>query len=726
MYDERKRPGVRSGAIEAITQRLSNLEHMFLGQGLLLQSLMPHQKGARSFNGRSPAHESALRERVDDLRRTLKDASANDEQALDDRAHESRAATAGTVSDNSISRPFKPQMAASSATDPTLPPDQIVDQLVEWYFANVHRWIPILHVRRFREQLRGRDTRIKINSILIAIVSLCLRFLRPDDMDESECNAMTLRCRHAVILRSMERFSVVNLQALVIIAFDTIGSGRGPSSWSIVGSMARTVDQLHLNAEEDYDDCDPANSQGFLIRRIAFLCPARSWVEAEERRRLFWTIFMMDRFCGVATGWSNSVPAGEVRRRLPCEGAIWEAGIPTRAPFFGCSQKSPSTEQSTSSPGDRVTSDAEEMDAIGGFAFCLEATETLNLVTNFFLRHTIRFKEPQALQMWLMQFKELDLRLVKWVASHIFSGATVLIGDRWRLFLPRKWRNAAVLNQDGIMDPNLTLAHVTHNTAVIQLHQCVAFPPPSLMAYASSLPTASSAETCMTAATEIGTMAQQFLQQSSGITHPQLAFCLFMAGRVLLAGLAGGSADVHPAFDVVSAALSDMAHRWAQQGKSVSSAENLAARLSKRLSEAQAAYMATGPTYNSSSAIDISRPIYEEEVVRSRAPSVRLESDVSEAEDVGQRASHTSGQEVSPSERSLDPFTFSYQPFPLDWGHVTDANSSSSAHYGYNGQNGDVNNSCADVPTNGEWWEGINEMFGNDFQQVCGSVRRSG
>jgi hypothetical protein len=96
------------------------------------------------------------------------------------------------------------------------------------------------------------------------------------------------------------------------------------------------------------------------------------------------------------------------------------------------------------------------------------------------------------------------------------------MSHRWRLSIPEKWREASVLNQDGIMDPNLTLAHITQNTAVIQLHQCVAFPPAALRACRVALPSTSSAETCISAAYKIGTIAQQFLQQSSGITHPSL------------------------------------------------------------------------------------------------------------------------------------------------------------------------------------------------------------
>ena len=70
----------------------------------------------------------------------------------------------------------------------------------------------------------------------------------------------------------MECFSVESLQALVILAFDIIGRGQGPSSWSIVGSMTRTVEQLRLDTEPT-DSESSGLDVDYLIRRMSFLPP---------------------------------------------------------------------------------------------------------------------------------------------------------------------------------------------------------------------------------------------------------------------------------------------------------------------------------------------------------------------------------------------------------------------------------------------------------------------
>lgn len=83
--------------------------------------------------------------------------------------------------------------------------------------------------------------------------------------------------------------------------------------------------------------------------------------------------------------------------------------MPVQTPFFGGS-----AENKVSTPiSEPFPSDGEDGEFLGGFAFCIQATDTLNLVTNFFLQRDIRFEGPQQVRMWLLRFKELDLRLIR-------------------------------------------------------------------------------------------------------------------------------------------------------------------------------------------------------------------------------------------------------------------------------------------------------------------------
>jgi hypothetical protein len=178
--------------------------------------------------------------------------------------------------------------------------------------------------------------------------------------------------------------------------------------------MTRTVEQLQLSVEEDNIDGSGRDKVGeTLIRRMVFLKPSKSWSEAEERRRLFWTVFLMDRFCSVSTGWNISLTSADVKRRLPCEGALWEKEREVCAPYFGISDKSGIGHSQSVPTESRASSDPEDQDSIGGFAYSIEATESLALVTNFFLHHVVHVSDAQNVRIWLMKFKELDLRLVQ-------------------------------------------------------------------------------------------------------------------------------------------------------------------------------------------------------------------------------------------------------------------------------------------------------------------------
>ncbi|PQE27272.1 hypothetical protein CJF32_00000226 [Rutstroemia sp. NJR-2017a WRK4] len=570
VYDDCKaKPGLRTGAVENLTQRctrspsehrmsclfepiartiktkpsnadsyLATLENMFLGQGVLWQQVfncLNAVQNGTSINGVlpqgvHPPNGDTLKECATRLKSTLSILSpdlGDIEPPLSNPLKRRR--TNSTANGEPPLRPH-PAPVFSSDDGKELPPDDLVDALVEIYFTNIHPWIPILHVRQFRERMKDAAQRKKLETIFHAIVSLCTRFSNDPRLGNAEVRARySKRSRNAAILQSMESFSVENLQALVICAFDTIGSGRGPSAWSIVGSMTRTVEQLQLSVEDE----DRTQSAEFLIKRMAFLAPCKSWIKREERRRVFWNVFLMDRFCSIATGWNFSLTSVDVRRRLPCEGALWEEGKPleTPTPYFGVADASSG---GAAMPSRRP--EFEDQSSIGGFAYCIEASESLN----------------------------------------------------------------------GVLDPNLTLAHITHNTAVGLLHQGIAYPSPEWQASPIRLPSVSSAETCIAAATEVAIIADKYLQDSKIPTNPQFAFCLFVCGRMLLAHALHYNTAVPPELDSLTRSLREISRRWNGphvQGQATGT-DNLASKFATRLDYARK----HGPH-----ALDIRQPAYSEE-----------------------------------------------------------------------------------------------------------------
>lgn len=122
--------------------------------------------------------------------------------------------------------------------------------------------------------------------------------------------------------------------------------------------------------------------------------------------------------------------------------------------------------------------------------------------------------------------------------SSVFKLETLTdIYGSWKMFLPQKWKDSNISRRPTIinMDPNLTLAHITHNTSMILLHQQIAYPSPQWTSIVR-MPSAHSAETCQIAAAETATITRKYLKYTleNSPVNSQFAFCVFVSARALL------------------------------------------------------------------------------------------------------------------------------------------------------------------------------------------------
>tara|TARA_R110002060_G_scaffold33760_7_gene44606 strand:- start:1433 stop:2632 length:1200 start_codon:yes stop_codon:yes gene_type:complete len=311
----------------------------------------------------------------------------------------------------------------------SLPKPAILDLVVDKYFHVLQHWIPFLHQGRFERHLRNPMKKERNAVVLHAITCATLRFVKSDDHGISDQDVFNRvrQSRQIVMLTALSRPSMENLQALIIIAFDHIGRGDVDKAWSLIGSLTRTVDYLRLTVEPEALQRRP------LRRPLTLLESTNDWTEIEERRRLFWNIFLLDRYCSITTGWNTSLTSDDVHRKLPCDGGLWHREEPSDTPYFGIWNKSaakignsiafipahyptPDHEiepDSVRSPGVASNSAAVDTSKLGAFAYCIEATESLSQVTTFFLQQRIDFQNRREVGSWLTRFKELDLRLVQ-------------------------------------------------------------------------------------------------------------------------------------------------------------------------------------------------------------------------------------------------------------------------------------------------------------------------
>ncbi|KAL4811612.1 fungal-specific transcription factor domain-containing protein [Aspergillus spinulosporus] len=547
---KRAKPGMKAGALDNIHRRLDALE----------RSLEKHQARLASSAGAEPDQPS--NSTIHAVLSTL----AAGFQKLE----QSGSLGAGSSSKKRRRDENEVHCIAPSAEIPPLPGDEILSHVLEAYFIYIHPWTPIIHEGRLRRRLLDDCDRARLHLVIQSMILVTRPYIEDT---ETASHMATLvndsgNTRDWLVSQAMKQPSVENLQTLVIIASNDIGSGRAFRAWPLVGSLSRMVEYLQLTVEHDEAFQHP------FCQPYRVLPPPADWTEAEERRRIFWAIFALDRFCSVSMGWNTSLTADDVRRRLPCDGITWRKENPVVTPYFGIWDKSAgrignpiaflpthptpaparAAEDEADAPSEAGTSpgaasSAVDMSTVGAYAYCIEATESLSRVTTYFLQQKVNLNDQKEFGAWLTRFKELDLRLV-----------------HWKMLLPQKWTVNVAQQGSTRMDPNLTLAHVTHNASMILLHQPIAFPLPE-WPFKSRLPSLCSMDTCQTAAVEVASITNHYLKSSLPMSplSSQFAFCVFIAARALLLSWKHSprQESVAPEFWVLVQSLDAMATRWA-------------------------------------------------------------------------------------------------------------------------------------------------------------------
>ncbi|QMW26525.1 hypothetical protein G4B84_001770 [Aspergillus flavus NRRL3357] len=576
-YDYTKnKPGVKVGIIQTLTQRVESLEAQ-------LEALSAQNQAVSGIP--SPASTvqdvNALRNLVSSLMEEWRENNTPPNDAPDQRLNSppdrdvQDSTTSASGPETSRKRPCPdPGSSVDYTSQVDLPPDNLINGILDAYFSVVHPFIPILHEPLLRSRLRDPAERPKLIPLLHAMMVCSLRYVANErlaaEWSTSHPGALQ-KSRDFVVLSSIDNLSVESAQSLIIIAFVHICDGNGGKAWPIVGALTRAVVYMGLHIEPDEgQQGDPC------IEPIRCLPPARVWTEMEERRRVFWNVFLLDRFCSFTTGWNMSLSSDDVKLRLPSDGTYWAKEEPVTTPFFNIwdttlakigksvsflpghlssladkekyVDNTPSRSERVSPVLQASGTHTVDLSTIGSFAYCIEATESLNRIVKFFLQRPVNLQSKQEFGAWLTRFKELDLQLI-----------------HWKMFLPRRWKDSNISKEPAFvhMDPNLTLAHITHNTSMILLHQCIAYPRANLVDKLRQA-SISSAETCQLAASETANIVQKYLQYTPfvGLVNAQFVFCAFVSARVMLVHSRLHRTELPEGYNILLWSLEQMSARW--------------------------------------------------------------------------------------------------------------------------------------------------------------------
>lgn len=280
---------------------------------------------------------------------------------------------------------------------------------LELYFVHIHPWCPILHPQTIWEKFNSRrmsDSRGKTVSretyediiVLHAVVATTMRFFR-DTLNNADKERHRTKSADIVKSYGMEHSSVTVLQAMVILALDIVGSQSGPPVWKFLAIITETA--VHLDLTVDKYVPDKPDEKSISTMRGVILPQGISWLEDECRRRLFWMIYLLDRYARVVTAFDFKLKEKEIGRRLPCKDMYYEDNVQKDTKFF---QILPEDE------------DLHDSDNLGSFAFYIEAVHMLSLVHQF-LRKKVNIADPIQADEWRSEYYQYDERLHRWKAA---------------------------------------------------------------------------------------------------------------------------------------------------------------------------------------------------------------------------------------------------------------------------------------------------------------------
>lgn len=272
--------------------------------------------------------------------------------------------------------------------------------------------------------------------ILHAIVAVACRFSTDPRLDR-EAQAEHRACaKRNVLLYAIDNSSVKALQALAILALDVVGDLNGPPGWNTLALLTRGVMHLGLGVEPTSTTKLPASihTLGAVVLPIS-----SSPIEEEQRRRLFWGVWVLDRYATVATSFDFALNDDEVDRVLPCRDDLLASDQVVKTPRL----------RSTGGLRHGI-SDANVLENIGPFAYYIDILGILSQIHRF-LRKPVDIRLAADVDKWQNRYRVLDSRL-----------------HAWKYGLPNKYGNITqffhLTRVSEPIDSMWVMLHITYHT----------------------------------------------------------------------------------------------------------------------------------------------------------------------------------------------------------------------------------------------------------------------
>ncbi|KAL6905137.1 hypothetical protein GGI43DRAFT_398969 [Trichoderma evansii] len=187
------------------------------------------------------------------------------------------------------------------------------------FFNTIHAWLPMVSRKRFHEDLRIHSENLGASADLaFLLLGMKLMTWQPPSEDDVSPEKQTARTstyietkRFGFELEASGVFSLRILQGLLLVALYEVGHAIYPAAFMSIAACVRYAHALGIQ---------PGGLQRLKL--------PLTWVEEEERKRVWWAAFLLDRFVSLSCpGCPATIDEPEPEDPLPTDDALWDEGV---------------------------------------------------------------------------------------------------------------------------------------------------------------------------------------------------------------------------------------------------------------------------------------------------------------------------------------------------------------------------------------------------------------
>jgi hypothetical protein len=402
-------------------------------------------------------------------------------------------------------------------TVPGLPAPSLLQELVELFFELVHPWMPMFCKANFQTNMFAPERQV----LLHAVVTLTFRFWRKPAPAAKQRDDMVKTSREQVLLRTVDSCSLVSTQALALMALESLSQGPGPRTWNAMSMLVTAC--RHLGLAKSASPTTPETATPLVRNEDDDDGAGISHIAVEEKRRLFWIIYGLDRFSSASHGQPGGLDARDIRLPYPASDRDW--GQYVAPEWFQAVPQAKFTHVHCPS------------------ALWHHNIDVLAMMdrSNQLLIKPLDLTLPAHCQEWQSIFRRLDITISTWFEN-----------------LPREVRE-----RPATFDPMWIMLHATFQLINIRMYTVAAFPS-TTSNYLRSSPSARGR--CRQSIRAVVALASSLQPQELDQLNPMFAFVVWVASRSLIilwtTGYEPNYESMPPDLEPLLSVLRQMATRW--------------------------------------------------------------------------------------------------------------------------------------------------------------------